>query len=407
MTFQNGATGQLPGSLWLAGGIANGVGGSATVTLQSGGKLNAGGFVILAADPTDTASLTVTGANSALTAGTSLLVGGNGTVTGGTSSASILNGGSANIASTIVVYANSTLTVGSGTTPAALQGGGGGLLVDGTVNFNSGTLITAGTLDVGGTVFLSSRGASNKKVLDVGSATLTASGVVDLNDNDMIIRSNQKTYVTQQIRQARNGGLWNQAGITSTAAKNNPAHNTTLGVLLGSEYSGANGGTTTFNGRTVAATDTLVKYTYYGDTDFNGKVNFDDYVRTDNGFNNHLSGWLNGDFDGNGAVNFDDYVLIDLAFNTQTGTLGRVIDGLRAGPGADRTIVNALSGGLASVGGATEAVAEQVVYEHLAQMGEEYRNSFLTRAVPEPVTGLSLLGITATCVLSRRTRRRF
>jgi hypothetical protein len=65
-----------------------------------------------------------------------------------------------------------------------------------------------------------------------------------------------------------------------------------------------------------------VKYTYYGDTDFNGVVNFDDYVRTDNGFNNHLSGWMNGDFDGNGQVNFDDYVLIDIAFNTQGSVLG-------------------------------------------------------------------------------------
>jgi hypothetical protein len=50
-------------------------------------------------------------------------------------------------------------------------------------------------------------------------------------------------------------------------------------------------------------------------------VNFDDYVRTDSGFNNHLNHWINGDYDGNGQVNFDDYVLIDLAFNTQSGTL--------------------------------------------------------------------------------------
>ena len=28
-----------------------------------------------------------------------------------------------------------------------------------------------------------------------------------------------------------------------------------------------------------------MKYTYYGDTDFNGVVNFDDYSRTDAGFN--------------------------------------------------------------------------------------------------------------------------
>jgi len=65
----------------------------------------------------------------------------------------------------------------------------------------------------------------------------------------------------------------------------------------------------------------LVKYTYYGDTDFNGVVNFDDYSRTDAGFNQNKSGWLNGDFDGNGVVNFDDYSLIDLAFNLQTAVL--------------------------------------------------------------------------------------
>src|SRR5207253_1425900 len=104
----------------------------------------------------------------------------------------------------------------------------------------------------------------------------------------------------------------------------NPNHNTTLGVLTGAEYTSV-GGTGTYGNLPYSATDNLVKYTYYGDTDFNGRVNFDDYVRTDNGFNNHLSGWLNGDFDLNGSVNFDDYVLIDLAFNTQSGTLDRAL----------------------------------------------------------------------------------
>ena len=50
-------------------------------------------------------------------------------------------------------------------------------------------------------------------------------------------------------------------------------------------------------------------------------VNFDDYGRTDAGFNFGRTGWLNGDFDGNGSVNFDDYSLIDLAFNTQESAL--------------------------------------------------------------------------------------
>src|SRR4029078_7223824 len=87
--------------------------------------------------------------------------------------------------------------------------------------------------------------------------------------------------------------------------------------------SAANG--SAFDGLNPDSTAVFVKYTYYGDTDFNGRINFDDYVRTDNGFNNHLSGWLNGDFDLNDQVNFDDYVLIDLAFNTQSGTLHRAL----------------------------------------------------------------------------------
>src|SRR5205823_14859735 len=91
------------------------------------------------------------------------------------------------------------------------------------------------------------------------------------------------------------------------------------------EYRSVAGDAATFDGRPVGNADVLVKYTWYGDTDLNGRVNFDDYVRTDNGFNNHLTGWLNGDFDYNGVVNFDDYVLIDLAFNAQSGTLRRAL----------------------------------------------------------------------------------
>ena len=65
--------------------------------------------------------------------------------------------------------------------------------------------------------------------------------------------------------------------------------------------------------------DVLVKYTWNGDTNFSGTVNFDDYVRIDVGFNTHLTGWSNGDFNYSGSVNFDDYVLIDIAFDTQSG----------------------------------------------------------------------------------------
>ena len=113
--------------------------------------------------------------------------------------------------------------------------------------------------------------------------------------------------------------------LFSSIAQTNPLHNTTLGAMEATDYRSIYGPSATFDGQPIDNTTVLVKYTYYGDTDFNGTVNFDDYSRTDAGFNGGRSGWLNGDFDGNGAVNFDDYSLIDLAFNTQGAALRSVL----------------------------------------------------------------------------------
>jgi hypothetical protein len=154
--------------------------------------------------------------------------------------------------------------------------------------------------------------------------TIDSGGTLDVYDNDLIIDysgASQLAAIESLIRSARNGGAWNGPGLISSSAKSNPNHNTTLGAMEATDFKSIYGASATFNGEPLDSTAVLVKYTYYGDTDFNGKVNFDDYVRTDNGFNNHRSGWSNGDFDGNGQVNFDDYVLIDLAFNTQGAVL--------------------------------------------------------------------------------------
>ena len=65
--------------------------------------------------------------------------------------------------------------------------------------------------------------------------------------------------------------------------RNNP-HNTTLGAMSASDYKSIYGSKATFAGWYFDDTTVLIKYTYYGDTDFNGVVNFDDYSRTDGGF---------------------------------------------------------------------------------------------------------------------------
>jgi hypothetical protein len=126
------------------------------------------------------------------------------------------------------------------------------------------------------------------------------------------------------VNTARAAGAWTGPGLTSSSAKTASPKNTTLGLLEASDFKLLYGDSATFEGEPIDTSAVLVKYTYYGDTDFNRIVNFDDYSRTDAGFNGSRTGWLNGDFDGNGIINFDDYSLVDLAFNTQ-GEAGRRI----------------------------------------------------------------------------------
>ncbi|MBC8105013.1 MAG: hypothetical protein H7Z14_00355 [Anaerolineae bacterium] len=221
----------------------------------------------------------------------------------------------------------------------------------------------------------------------VDSLSVTGSGRLDLNDNDLIVHNGNYATITTSIRNARNAGAWNQPGITSSTAAAAVPKNKTLGTLKGTEYLAINGAT--FDSFAVAGTDVLVKYTYYGDTDFNGLVDFDDYSRVDAGFNNNRTGWMNGDVDYNGIVDFDDYSLIDQAFNTQSGTLRRAM--------------NYLDGGDRSEAG-MDAPSLQLVMQHLGQFGETYAAGFLA-AVPEPTSAMTLLGLAAPALAARRRRR--
>jgi hypothetical protein len=297
---------------------------------------------------------------------------------------------------------NGALTTGALTNSGNINLTGGvqtfGAIDNGTINVGQGSLNVSGTARASAVSVaqpnVTLAGTSTLTILQNGTSTgtsrigtlsIASPARLDLNDNDLIVVNGGTAPVQAQINSARNSGAWNGSGITSSAAATNSAHSTTLGVLTGAEYTSV-GGTGTFSGQPYAATDTLVKYTYYGDTDFNGKVNFDDYVRTDNGFNNHLTGWLNGDFNGNGQVNFDDYVLIDLAFNTQSGTLGRALSFLNGG-GADNS--------------GMDAPGLRMVAQHSSEFGSGYASAFL-RSVPEPSTTMAVAGIAAAAMVRRR-----
>ena len=154
----------------------------------------------------------------------------------------------------------------------------------------------------------------------VVTSTLTLGGKLDLAANDMIVRNGNLAALTAAVSTGFAAGGWTGPGIGSTSAAADPRHTTAVGVV---QNVTAPGGPTplyaTFDGRPVATTDVLLRYTLYGDVNLDGVVNAADYTRLDGGYVNHLTGWFNGDVNYDGVVDGSDYALTDNAFNQQSG----------------------------------------------------------------------------------------
>src|SRR5207237_9523958 len=75
----------------------------------------------------------------------------------------------------------------------------------------------------------------------------------------------------------------------------------------------------------VNANSILLKYTYNGDANLDGKIDPDDFALIDGGFNSGTGGYYHGDFDySGGPPDADDYFAIDKAFASQGAVLGVV-----------------------------------------------------------------------------------
>jgi len=111
--------------------------------------------------------------------------------------------------------------------------------------------------------------------------------------------------------------------------------------------------TSSFDGVTglnLTSSDVLVRYTYYGDANLDGRVDGSDYSLIDNGYLNQLSGWQNGDFNYDGIVNGSDYTLIDNAFNNQGAALSAGVASLAAVATAQVAVPEPTLSGLIAVG---------------------------------------------------------
>jgi autotransporter-associated beta strand protein len=273
----------------------------------------------------------------------------------------------------------------------------------GTLTLNTVNTYTGPTNIAGGTVILGVNGAlpagtilqiygtgtsviarslGTAYALQLGELGISDGDTLDLTNNDLIVQTATLSSISSLVGLGYNGGAWNgTTGIISSAAgAKHPLM--ALGTILNDNGQGTStplygaGGTlgSTFGGAVPLDGDILVKYTYYGDANLDGKVDGSDYSLIDNalaanqayltsnptGTTLPYTGWFNGDFNYDGVIDGSDYTLIDNAFNSQ----GAVIS--------------------AAVAGETAQIAGQ------------------STAVPEPTAGL--LGMASLAFLRRRRR---
>jgi autotransporter-associated beta strand protein len=262
------------------------------------------------------------------------------------------------------------------------------LAVNGTVNipqYSSGGIfqLTLGAVSLGsggpGQISLTAAVPhANHTLMVVNSLSFSGAsgswlGQLDLSNNDLVIHNANFNTIYSQVQSGFAGGSWNGSGITSSAAANDTTHLTAIGVIsndLGSGlglYSKANN--SAFDNFFPEPSDLLLKYTYYGDANLDGKVDSTDYTLIDNGYLNSSTGWYNGDFNYDGVVNGSDYTLIDNAFNNR---------------GPNLSVSTQIAAPTAQIAG-TGVTANA--------------------AVPEPDCGLMLIAIGTAAALRRRRPR--
>jgi hypothetical protein len=158
----------------------------------------------------------------------------------------------------------------------------------------------------------------------VDQSAIGVGATLDLKDNNLILRGGDVNATAALIAAGRNGGGWNGAGIvTSIPDALPPISLTTLATAKASDALGLmNADTMLWNGQTVSASDVLIKYSYAGDANLDGKLNIDDYIRIDAGIAVGSNGWFNGDFNFDGKLNIDDYLIIDTNIANQGPAFG-------------------------------------------------------------------------------------
>lgn len=136
---------------------------------------------------------------------------------------------------------------------------------------------------------------------------------LDLFDNDFLLDyAGTSPYQTMRDY-SKIGHDTGTGGITSTASEARSSRDTILAIIDNAQF-----GRTSWNGEAIDSTTIIGKYTYFGDSNLDGKVTGDDYVAIDSNLGRTNAQWFHGDFNFDSIVAGEDYGAID-------GNLGKGI----------------------------------------------------------------------------------
>jgi hypothetical protein len=155
------------------------------------------------------------------------------------------------------------------------------------------------------------------KLVGTGS-TFTLTGTLDLAGGALLSRAGGPTPAAfrSQIITGRNGGAWNgtsAAGAINSSMAAGSTSSDGVGYGLGSQIALASIG-----GFSIAAADTLLRYTHDGDADLGSGVNLADFNRLAANFGQSNRAWVDGDSTYDGMVNLAD-------FNGLAGNFGQAV----------------------------------------------------------------------------------
>jgi hypothetical protein len=339
---QNGGVNQIVNTVNGAGSLAIQVGVSSGVTgtyQLHGGSLTAGNYVILGyagsgllnqdggSVSTNTLyvgfgnggtgsgnyALSGTGSVAAATeyigyngVGTFTQTGGTHTVTGtlsiatgGAASSYTLSGGLLS-ASTVTVNSNGVFHHNSG-----------------SLNLQTLKLLGGGKMDVAA---CASSGGNNRP-LRTNTLSIDSAGALDLNDNDLVVNNGVFSDVQALVFNGYSSTPdTTKTGIISTVGQN------TGGVAILALFNNALFGVSDYpfgSGQTIGANAIVGKYTYIGDTDWNGQVDPQDYTAIDANLGatglDLGAAWFSGDTNFDGNIDPSDYTGVDAALGLGQG----------------------------------------------------------------------------------------